>query len=233
VALAAQAFFRAVGDIAASVAGANERVTLGASQSILRWQLLPRLTEISGATEKFVLEMRTFNTDETVRALHDGTIDVAVAREDALAESDPKLDGGILEYRLVVARRLLPGKSAAGFQLLQTIPFGILAGEGQLVKQIQALAKEGGWEINVRLRAENFTLLFEALEHVDLAVFLPRPAAEALSKERYAIVELPHMEKLSRRLVVAFNSQAAEFRESVRKVAQRVSRILSQQASGT
>ncbi len=80
--------------------------------------------------------------------------------------------------------------------------------------------------MDIRLRVENFTLLQESLAHCDLAAVLPVPAVEQLSKERYAVVAPPQGPELKRELVVIYEPKAAEIRSMVKKVAQRLSRLL-------
>ena len=134
-----------------------------------------------------------------------------------------------MDYCLVVPRTLLPGRSAAGFKMAKSISFAVLAGEGALARQVTALAKDNGYSISVRLKLENFTLLIEAMENGDFASVLPITAASRLSQERFAIVELPGIEKLRRKLVVVIEPKSAALRENVRRAAQRVAKLLSTQ----
>jgi DNA-binding transcriptional LysR family regulator len=183
------------------------------------------------AFPKSVFNLRTFPTEKAVRAVAEGSIDLAIVRHDAVGESLTALDSGVMDYCLVVPRTLLPGRSAAGFKMAKNIPFAVLGSEGALARQVAALAKENGYAISVRLKLENFTLLIEAMENGDFASVLPITAASRLSQERFAIVELPGIAKLRRKLVVALEPKSAALRENVRRVAQRVSKLLSATAS--
>lgn len=230
LALTTQAFFRSLNEISSSPEK-REAVVIGGSESVLRWSVLPRLAGIIAGPERLTLELRSFRTEEALRALRDGATDVVVVRADAVERTDAVLAAGSLAYRLVVARRLLPGKSAAGIRLMRTIPFAILSGEGQLVRQIHQFSREAGWEMDIRLRVENFTLLLEALDHWDLAALLPTPAIEQLSKERYAVIVPPQGPELRRELAVIYEPKAAEFRGIIKKTAQRLSRLLREAIS--
>jgi DNA-binding transcriptional LysR family regulator len=229
LAVVAEGFFGALSDVVAVASGAADAVSIGAGESVLRWLLLPHVSELASAFPKSIFNLRTFPTEKAVRAVEDGSIDMAIVREDAVTESLKTLGAGVMDYCLVVPRTLLPGRSAAGFKMAKSIPFAVLAGEGALARQVTALANDNGYSISVRLKLENFTLLIEAMENGDFASVLPITAASRLSQERFAIVEIPGIEKLRRKLVVAIEPRSAALRENVRRAAQRVAKLLSTQ----
>lgn len=229
LAVVAQGFFGALSDVVAVASGAADAVTIGAGESVLRWFLLPHVSELISAFPKSVFNLRTFATEQAVRAVEEGSIDMAIVRDDAVSESLTTLAAGVMDYCVVVPRIHLPSRSAAGFKMGKNIPFALLAGEGAVARQVTALAKDNGYSISVRLKLENFTLLIEAMENGNFAAVLPTTAASRLSEERFAIVELPGIEKLRRKLVVAIEPKSAALRENVRRTAQRVANLLSRQ----
>src|SRR2546422_31391 len=146
-----QGFFGALSDLTAAASGAAQVVTVGAGESVVRWLLLPHVNELMASPPKLIFNFCTFPTDKAVSALKDGSIDIAVVREDAVSDSVTTLNGGVMDYCLVAPRSLIPGRSAAGFKMAQNIPFAMLGGEGALAKQVAALAEENGYSISVRL----------------------------------------------------------------------------------
>jgi len=94
------------------------------------------------------------------------------------------------------------------------------------MRQLYEFARDANWEIDIRLRVENFTLLLESLAYMDLAALLPIQAAEQLSKERFAIIPAPQGPVLKRKLAVVFDPKTAELRNVIKKIAQRLSRLL-------
>lgn len=231
LAVVAHGFFGALSNVVAVAAGTGEVVSIGAGESVLRWLLLPHISELMTAVPRSVFNLRTFSTEKVVRAVEEGSIDLAIVREDAVGEPLTALDAGFMDYCLVVPRALLPGRSAAGFKQAKNTPFAMLGGDGVHARQVATLAKENDYAISVRLKLENFTLLIEAMKNGDFAAVLPISAATHLSKEQFAIVEMPGIEKLRRKLVVATEPRCAALRENVRRVAQRVAKLLSVNAS--
>jgi DNA-binding transcriptional LysR family regulator len=128
-------------------------------------------------------------------------------------------------YSLIVPRNLLPGRTAAGLQLLQKLPFALLSGDGVLAKGVLALAASLNVKLDIRVRAESFSLLVSAIENADLAAVIPKPAVTELSKERFANIETEGLKLLTRELSLVYSPQAAQLRENIRRMAPRISAV--------
>lgn len=144
---------------------------------------------------------------------------------EAADDSLSALPCGSLAYALVVPRKLLPSRTAAGFQLLQKIPFALLTGDGVLAKGVLALAARVNVKLDIRVRGESFSLLISAIENADLAAVIPIPAVAGLSKERFASIEMEELKSLTRELALVYSPQAAELRGNIRRVAPRISSL--------
>jgi len=66
-----------------------------------------------------------------IEGVRTGKFDLESSREDAIDESLTAVACGTLNYVLVVPRRFLLGKSAAGLNPAEKLPIAALAGEGQ------------------------------------------------------------------------------------------------------
>jgi len=169
------------------------------------------------------LEFLTKTTAQSVESVKDGHLDLAIVRKEAVADGLSTLPCGSLTYALVVPRKLLPGRTAAGFQLLRKLPFALLSGDGVLAKGVLALATKVNVQFDIRVRAESFSLLISAIENADLAAVIPSPAIADLSKERFAIIELDELKPLTRELALVYSPQTTQLRETIRRVAPRIS----------
>ena len=78
-------------------------------------------------------------------------------------------------------------------------------------------------QFDIRVRAESFSLLISAIENADLAAVIPSPAIADLSKERFAIIELDELKPLTRELALVYSPQTTQLRETIRRVAPRIS----------
>jgi len=224
LALLTQAYFRSVEELRAS-STKEEVVRIGAGESVFRWLIMPRLAELQGLAGGVRLEFLTKNTIQSVESVKAGHLDLAIVRREAADDSLRALPCGSLAYALVVPRKLLPSRTAAGFQLLQKIPFALLTGDGVLAKGVLALAAKVNVKLDVRVRAESFSLLVSAIENADLAAVIPIPAVAGLSKERFASIEIEELKSLTRELALVYSPEAAELRGSIRRVAPRISSL--------
>jgi DNA-binding transcriptional LysR family regulator len=82
--------------------------------------------------------------------------------------------------------------------------------------------------LNLRpvLQAQTFSLLVSAVESGTAAAFLPGIAAKALPETRFALVSAEGMQVLDRRLSLAWKSEVAESRGSVRHAITRLRRVI-------
>jgi len=129
-----------------------------------------------------------------------------------------------MSYALVVPRKLLPGQTAAGLQLVRRLPFAILTGDGVLTRGVTALAKSMDIQLYIQMRAENFSLMVSAVENATLAAVIPAPAVKGLSKETFAVIEAEGIASITRSLAVVF--LPSSLRQSVRRVTPRLASLL-------
>lgn len=231
LALLSQNFFKGVEGIAAAAAAQAEMLRVGAGESVLRWLILPKLREIQFAHPPLKLELASLSTAKAIEAIHDGSLDLAVVRSDAVDASLAAEKCGKFTYILVIPRRLLPQRSTAGIGLIGRVPFAILAGDGRFARGVMQIAAEAGLELDIHVRADNFSLLLDALDRVDLAAVFPSAAAASLSDERFAKINLPQLKLLNRDLVLICHPKAAELRPVLRRATKRFCNALSEPAA--
>jgi len=225
LALLAQSFFHSIEEMRTA---AERRVALriGAAESVLRWLLVPKIQDLRRLSPGVRFEFQTQRTAQLVEGVMTGRLDMIIIREDAADDSLKILPCGSMNYVFVVPRALVPGRTAAGFQLLPTIPFAMLSGDGILTKNILNLAKKTGVNLDVQIEAENISLLIAAIKNADFAAIIPAPALADLSKEQFTVVEIDDMKMLTRELVLAYSPEAAQLRESIRGLAPRISALI-------
>ncbi len=226
VALLTQAYFRSVEELRASSAK-DEAIRIGAGESVFRWLIMPRLGELQNLAPNVRLEFLTKTTAQSVESVKAGHLDLAIVRKEVADDSLSALPCGSLTYALVVPRKMLSGRTAAGFQLLQKLPFALLTGDGVLAKGVLTLAARVNVKLDIRVRAESFSLLVSAIENADLAAVIPSPAVAGLSKERFASIEMEELKSLTRELALVYAPQAAELRTNIRRIAPRISSLFA------
>jgi DNA-binding transcriptional LysR family regulator len=225
LALVTQSFFREIENLREAESFDNV-IRIGAGESILRWILMPQFTELKSLAPGVRFEFSTRSTVQSVEDVKAGKVDFAIVRKDAADDTLTTLRCASMQYAFVVPRNLLPGRTAAGLQLLPRIPFALLTGDGVLAKRIVTWAANERVNLDIQVKAENFSLLLSSIENADLAAVLPLPAVAGLSKERFATIQIDGIESLTRELVLVYSPHAAELREAIRRLAPRLSSLL-------
>lgn len=218
------AYFGALKGLRETEGAESKPVTLGAADSIVRWLLLPRFPEILAASSSTGVSLATHRTSAIVERLESGQLDVGIVRADAETDELECSPFPTLRYSLMVPRSVLPEKSAAGIQAVGDLPFVMLTGDGQFVRNIEQVAKTNGLSLNVRARVESFSLAVEAAKVLGAATFVPIQAEKEFPVERFTSVEVTGLRGMDRPLVVAVCRKTAEFNARVRRFASRLSR---------
>ncbi len=80
-----------------------------------------------------------------------------------------------------------------------------------------------------KVLADSFGLIIEAVQNGNLSAVLPRAAANTLSEERFAILDLAGMADLRRNLSLVYDQRVVAIRDSIKRVAGRIARLLTGQ----
>lgn len=218
------AYFGALGELRERDGVDFRPISMAASDSVLRWIVLPRLQEVL-ATAQAQVEVSTHRSAEIVDRLVSGDLDVGILRADAGGDELERLAFPAMRYSLLVPRALLPGKSAAGIHSVGSLPFVMINGDPQFSRATELVAEKNGFQLQVRVKVETFGLAIEAARILEAAVFVPSLAEKEFSMDQFAAVELDEMTLLERPLVVAFGKKTAELNTKAKRFAQRLSRV--------
>ncbi len=217
------AYFGALRDLREAEGQESKPLRLGAGDSIVRWLLIPRFPEVLGASGGN-LEIATHRTAATLERLESGQLDVGIIRADAGNDRLECLVFPTLRYVLMVPRSELPDKSAAGINAVMTLPFVMLTGDGQFVRNVSNIATANNLTLQIRARVESFSLAVEAAKILNAATFVPAQAEKDFSVEQFTPVALKGIGQMDRPLAVAYDRKTAEFNTRARRFSLRLSR---------
>lgn len=224
----ARTFLGAVDALAKEVEGQPETLVIGAGEAVLRWLVVPQLGPLRQLSPPIHGQVRGLATETTVREVTLGRLDVGVIRADAQIGGLESQSVGRLGYVLAVPRRLLRTRDADDLYEGKPLAFAELVGGGQLASLGAMIAKEAGLVLNRVFQAETASLLLTAVEHEDAAAFLPLPAVTGLPQDRFALVALEGIERLTRELVIIWSREAFDQRGALRHGLRTLMRSLQQ-----
>jgi DNA-binding transcriptional LysR family regulator len=219
-------FLGAVAELAAREAAKPGLLTVGGGEGTLRWILLPCIPELRALEPPVHCQMRSLRSADVVRELELGRIDVGLVRRSAVPETLATELVGVLEFTLVIPRRLLRSRTADEAYEGKPLAYAELAGEGQLASLARDISRASGIQLNRVVQAETLSLLLATVEREDAAAFLPRIAATALRSERFAQLPIENIQLLSRETVMAWQPEAADQKPELKRALRVLSRGL-------
>lgn len=226
LALAAQTFFGAMDDLIHAGEAKSESVRLGGGESVMRWLIMPQLSELMAGDPPLRFEIQTLPTAVTLKELETGAIDIGIIRSDAATLGLDKEALTSFRYELVVPRNLLKSKDGAEVFEGRPLPFAELAGDGFFATTARNLAVNLGINLQVVVQAQTFSLLVSAVESGTSAAFLPQVAARQLPEDRFARISVKGMEALDRHLCLVWKREVAESRAPVSRALTRIKRTI-------
>lgn len=215
----ARGFFQSVASLQAEGIAARQRIRIGSGDGILVWYVAPRLERVRQLSPRISFECRILRTNEIIRQLKEGEIDIGIVREETVDDGLISLPFLSVDYSFFVPRSLLPGKSAAGFELLRELPMAKLSGHGSFQRQVDILLNQLGIAPRIWFEAGSFMLLVHAMSRMSLAAVLPAASKDEFSEELFATIQIDSLVRLRRELVIATNPELVASNPNVESIA--------------
>jgi DNA-binding transcriptional LysR family regulator len=131
-----------------------------------------------------------------------------------------------MDFVFVVPRSLLPQGRAEGLDRMLTLPFGMLRGDGRLLRGIEELARSYRIRLRTVFTAESFALLLESAGRGRFATVIPKQASTSLDENEWVVVG-QGLESLSRELALIYDPNVAEMRSIVSRTASKMAEVIN------
>jgi len=122
----------------------------------------------------------------------------------------------------LVPREILPGKSAAGIELMKELPIACLTGGGLFQRSVHSILTEKGLTPLAKFEAGSFVLLSHAMQTMQLAGVIPSASRQAFSEESFAIIAMDELAAIKRKLVIATNPEVSINNSQIESVARQL-----------
>lgn len=202
-------------------AGQPVELVIGAGESLIQWLLLPRLAGLAEAHPRLAVAFQNLKTDEILRRLLDGGVDLGVVSHYAPNRALASAPLGKMEFCLFVPAALLPAnpKLKIKSDVLGQLPLAMLEGSPGIRQAVEQEAQRTGIKLNVRLRFSSYPQLAQAVQNLGVAAVMPKLAAASLQGTEVRAIPLPFLEALSRQLSLVWNRKTVEVRPAIAKYA--------------
>jgi DNA-binding transcriptional LysR family regulator len=204
----ARGHFKELSSFAAEEGKLPATVTLGASNSLLEWVVLPRLPALTrGLRKETILRLLTYRTGDLVEALLDRRCDMGLVRATAVRRGLKTRHAMKFGYALFVPEALVRKPDAV--RILATVPLATSIG-GDFRRQLELAAGSSKIKLNVGLECPSFGLAARAVYGGVYAAILPEIAAASFNDRPVRLLPLPFKMEPSREILLASHSHADE-----------------------
>ncbi len=225
LAVLTQAFFEEITYLR-DRSGGTAQIIVGAADSVVRWVLLPKLDALIAANPKVRFELRNLRTKPLAEDVATGSVHIGVIRKDAAPSGAVCLPVGKMDFVFAVPRSLLPQGRAEDLERMFTLPFGMLRGDGSLLRGIEQLTRSYGTRLRTVFTAESFALLLESAPRARFATVIPKQASTILDENDWLVVG-EGLETLSRELALIYDPNVAEMRSIVSRTASKMAEVIN------
>jgi DNA-binding transcriptional LysR family regulator len=216
----AREMFVGIGDFHASCLEKPMEVSIGAGDSLLQWLLLPRMRAIQERVKRAhftLLDLKNETIAEKLAALK---LDFGIMRESAVPPKHRSVRLLEMKYCVFVPKSLLAGRGKTDYSyVLQSLPLARHNREGELLKDIQVMARQEGIVLNYCLTCEGFPQACRAVQSRRYAAILPSIARGDLEPGDYVEVEWPALSEEARWISLAWNPRQVSLRTKLSGVA--------------
>jgi DNA-binding transcriptional LysR family regulator len=170
-------------DVAAATPDARLDVTVGASDSVIRWWILPRHRAFGRAR----LQVSMLSGAEVVDGLLDAQLDLGIVRASDLRSGLRSRALRTIDYALYVPKQLVPkGKRLGVKELFQRLPIGVLNGEPRFSERLDAALDQAKVRVWPAFVCETFPQLQAAVAAGLCAAVLPTMVRDQLPRSKFS-----------------------------------------------
>ena len=213
----AQAHLSGLEDFQQTCRGLPQILSLGASNSVLEWLVLPEAAKLRRALPNTRFQFYAGRTHDLVRRLTDLTVDLGLLREDAVTVPLKAKRLLVMTYSVFLPKRL--AAKAGEDQLkeaLASLPLATSIG-GQFRERLEEAAGKAHWPLRIELSCSSFTQAARAVETGAFGAVLPSVAAVEFAPGDVIELPLPFLKSYARPICAVWNPRLAEVRPVVRQ----------------
>jgi DNA-binding transcriptional LysR family regulator len=230
--LSTKSYFQALEELRQRALNQETRIIIGAGEALLRWYLIPQIQRLRAHLPDVCLDLENRSTKDLAERLTSGAIDLAILREDSVPVGFGRKSCGELKYCLVIPRTLLPQKDAASLGNVDGLPMAAVQGDGLLNTAFLSLTRNRGIKPRIIITVSSLVLVKQMIQQTDVAGILPEIACKTFPEDRFVVLRDTSLDVLTRRLSVAFRDDTSGSSKILIAVAENISALFRESASG-
>lgn len=218
-------YFSALEDFHERCSGELGSYTIGAGESIIQWNLIPKLNEIKESFEKADVIFKNLRTRDIIDGINKGSIDFGIIRKSAVTSGLEQVSIGSLGFAL-----FYPGSSKIKTDdeaaLLSHFPLAIMEGTGSYQSFLEELPAKHGIMIRKSVSCSSFPMMAKTLKILKIAAILPEIAREELASTEFDMCKLNSLQLLKRDLCICWNKRRAKMNPTLHEFGHSLSNLI-------
>ena len=208
----------ALDDFAAGCRGNRVVISLGASETLLQWLILPRLSALRAACPRADFTVHHVDNDAIAARVNEGTYDFGFLRRKAQRGESGIVELGNFDYVLAAPRALIRGRDLSLTDVLGRLPLALPV-SGIVRQAVTAHMKRAGAPIHVVVGCTSYLHSAAALRSGACAAVMPSLAIQELTADRFITWPLTALKITRDPVSIMWNQRNAAIRESIAALA--------------
>lgn len=203
----------ALGAFAREKRSGIQTVRIGAGESLLQWNVLPRLRQLRAAMPNTVFSFRNLRREDVIKQLQETQIDFGLMAERPVPVGIQTETLGVMRYRIYVRARSGASAGKLRWQEVLKRPFVGLEGDGQQMRTIRGIASRHGVELAPSVLCSSLPNVAMVLgDHEGFAI-LPEVAA----RPGLVAIDAPFLVDLERAVWLAWSERRLAVRDAMER----------------
>ncbi|MBB5037788.1 LysR family transcriptional regulator [Prosthecobacter dejongeii] len=189
--------------------GQAKSFTIGTGASVLEWLVMPALPQIATLLGGANLSVVPYRSRNLAAAIHEGVVDFAVVRQDALGPHARVEKLMRLGFVLCIPKKLMKKgtRDASQPSLWQTLPFAAGRDGGQMDTSLRNAMAEAGVDFRPQFECGSMLQVRQLVEMGACAAVLPEIGVRGLDEKEILITPFAPMRNYGRSLVLHWNER--------------------------
>lgn len=200
----------ALGEFRRGVSGGDRILRVGAGESLIQWQVLPRLKKLRKELPGVVLSMSNLRGREILNQLMEARIDFGLISTEELPTGLERAKLGVLRYKIFVPA-LSGRRKAPTWEEALRLPLIGLEGDGRLAQKIAEITQRLGVEPKVGALCSSLPAVATALRELEGFAVLP----DIAEYEELRAIDAPFLRKFDREVHLAWSARRLAIRSEM------------------
>jgi DNA-binding transcriptional LysR family regulator len=219
-------YFSALEDFHERCSGGMGTYSIGTGESIIQWELIPKLAQIKELFDKADVVFKNMRTADIVDSVRKGEIDFGIIRKTAVVSELESAPAGKLQFAYFFPKGLL-AEEPSEETILEALPLVVMEGRGKYQDFIADLPNRMRMIVKESVSCSSFPMMAKTLNVLPIAAILPSIAESELSQNAFEKASFQSLKPLDQELCICWNRRLASLNPEITRLGGSLSKIVT------